>query len=67
VIASPVAWILAHRWLQDFAYRVGVSGLVFALAGLGAIALAVLTVSYQSLRAALANPVKTLKSNRMRY
>jgi putative ABC transport system permease protein len=60
-IASPVAWILAHRWLQDFAYRVGVSGWVFVLAGLGAIAFAVLTVSYQSLRAALANPVKSLR------
>ena len=62
VIASPVAWILAHRWLRDFAYRVAVDGWVFVLAGLGAIGLAVLTVSYQSIRAALANPVKSLKT-----
>jgi hypothetical protein len=62
VVASPVAWIFAHRWLQNFAYRVNVGVWVFVLAGLGAIGLAVLTVSYQSLRAALASPVKSLKS-----
>jgi putative ABC transport system permease protein len=62
VIASPVAWILAHRWLQDFAYRVGIDGWVFVLAGLGAIGLALVTVSYQSIRAAMANPVESLKT-----
>lgn len=62
LIASPIAWMLAHRWLQDFAYRVAVDGWVFLLAGLGAIGLAVVTVSYQSLRAALANPVRSLKT-----
>ncbi len=62
VIASPIAWLLAHRWLQDFAFRVVIDGWVFALAGLGAIALALVTVSYQSIRAALTNPVKSLKS-----
>jgi ABC-type antimicrobial peptide transport system permease subunit len=62
VIASPVAWILAHRWLQDFAYRVPVEWWVFVLAGLGAIGLAVVTVGYQSIRAAMMNPVKTLKA-----
>jgi putative ABC transport system permease protein len=61
-IASPVAWILAHRWLQDFAYRVPVEWWVFVLAGLGAIGLAVVTVGYQSVRAAMTNPVKTLKA-----
>jgi putative ABC transport system permease protein len=61
VIASPVAWILAHRWLQDFAYRVAVDGWVFVLAGLGAIGLAVVTVGYQSMRAASANPIKSLR------
>jgi putative ABC transport system permease protein len=62
VIASPIAWILAHRWLQDFAYRVGIDGWVFVLAGLGAIGLALVTVSYQSIRAAMANPVDSLRS-----
>jgi putative ABC transport system permease protein len=62
VIASPIAWILAHRWLQDFAYRVPVDWWVFVLAGLGAIGLALVTVSYQSIRAAMANPVKSLKA-----
>jgi putative ABC transport system permease protein len=62
VIASPIAWILAHRWLQDFAYRVGIDVWVFVLAGLGAIGLALATVSYQSIRAAMANPVKSLKA-----
>jgi putative ABC transport system permease protein len=61
VIASPVAWLLAHRWLQDFAYWVPVDAWVFVLAGLGAIGLAVVTVGYQSVRAAMMNPVKTLK------
>jgi putative ABC transport system permease protein len=62
VIASPVAWLLAHRWLQDFAYRVPVNWWVFVLAGLGAIGLALVTVSYQSIRAAMTSPVKTLKT-----
>ena len=62
VIASPVALVLAHRWLQGFAYRVAIDGWVFVLAGLGAIGLALVTVSYQSLRAALTSPVKSLKT-----
>src|SRR5579862_1081930 len=61
-IATPVAWIIAHRWLQDFAYRVGVPWWVFALAGLGAIVLALVTVGFQAIRAARANPVKSLKA-----
>jgi ABC-type antimicrobial peptide transport system permease subunit len=63
MIASPIAWILAHRWLQDFAFRVGIDIWVFVLAGLGAIGLALVTVSYQSIRAAMANPVKSLKAD----
>lgn len=62
VIACPVAWILAHQWLRNFAYRVAVDVWVFVIAGLGAIGLALATVSYQSIRAALANPVRSLRS-----
>jgi putative ABC transport system permease protein len=61
VIASPVALVVAHRWLQDFAYRVSVDWRVFILAGLGAITIALITVSWQSIRAAMANPVQSLK------
>ena len=62
LIASPLAWYAMNRWLQDFAYRVEVSWWVFALAGLLAISIALLTVSFQSIRAALVNPVKSLRS-----
>jgi putative ABC transport system permease protein len=62
VIASPIAWILAHRWLLNYAYRVTVDVWVFVLAGVGAIALALVTVSWQSIRAAMANPIRSLRS-----
>lgn len=62
LIASPIAGYFMNNWLQDFAYRVDVSWWVFALAGVLAIAVAILTVSYQTIRAALVNPVKSLKS-----
>jgi putative ABC transport system permease protein len=60
MISSPIAWILAHRWLQNFAYRVQVDGWVFVIAGSCAIIIALLTVSVQSIRAAIVNPVKSL-------
>lgn len=63
VMASPIAWILAHQWLRNFVYRVAVDGWVFVLAGVSAIGLALVTVSYQSIRAALANPIKSLRSD----
>ena len=62
VIASPLAWWAMHRWLQDFAYRVDIGWWVFALAGALAVGIALLTVSFQSIRAALMNPVKSLRS-----
>ena len=62
IIASPLAWYAMHRWLQDFAYRIDISWWVFALAGLLAIGIAVLTVSFQSIKAALTNPVNALRS-----
>ncbi|WP_461053716.1 ABC transporter permease [Spirosoma arcticum] len=62
VIASPVAWYAMHRWLQDFAYKITIEWWVFALAGLLAVGIALLTVSFQSVKAALMNPVKSLRS-----
>jgi len=62
LIASPVAWYLAHQWLQDFVYRTTISWWVFFLAGAGALCIAMATVSYQAVRAAIANPVKALRN-----
>ncbi len=62
VIASPLAWWAMNRWLQDVAYKIDIEWWVFALAGLLAVGIALLTVSFQSVRAALMNPVKSLRS-----
>lgn len=62
VLALPVAWFLMHWWLQDFAYRVDLSIWVFLLSGALALLVAWLTVGYQSVKAALANPVESLRS-----
>ncbi len=62
VLASPLAWYAVHQWLQKFAYREEIAWWVFVLAGGLAVLIAVLTVSFQSLKVALANPVKSLRS-----
>jgi putative ABC transport system permease protein len=62
VLAVPGAWYLMRRWLQDFAYRVEIGPEVFVAAGLSGLLTALLAVSYHSLRAALANPVDSLRS-----
>lgn len=62
LIASPIAWYAMTQWLRDFAYRIDIEWWVFALAGGLAIAIALLTVSFQSVKAALMNPVKSLRS-----
>jgi putative ABC transport system permease protein len=62
LVAFPVAGFAMHRWLQDFAYRINLSWWMFALAGLTALAIALATVSFQAVKAALANPVKSLRS-----
>ncbi|GAB3314528.1 hypothetical protein GCM10027299_02740 [Larkinella ripae] len=61
LIASPVAYYGMNRWLQDFAYKITLDWWIFALAGVFAVGIAVVTVSYQSLKAALSNPVNSLK------
>lgn len=62
LIACPLAWWLMQKWLDNFAYRIEVEWWMFALAGLTALVIAFLTVSFQSIRAALSNPVKSLRS-----
>ena len=62
VIAVPLAWLVAGNWLKNFAYRVNISWWVFAVAGIMALMIALLTVSFQSIKAALANPVKSLRT-----
>jgi len=62
VIASPIAWYFSHQWLQDFVYRTTVSWWVFLIAGAGAMVIALLTVSFQAIKAAVANPVKSLRT-----
>jgi putative ABC transport system permease protein len=62
LIAIPVAWFAMHTWLQAYAYRIGLSWWVFALAGVLAIVIAFITISFQTIRAALTNPVKSLRS-----
>jgi len=62
VIASPVAWWAMHKWLQAFAYKIDISWWMFAVAGAISIFIALATVSFQAIKAALANPVRSLRS-----
>jgi putative ABC transport system permease protein len=62
LIASPVAWYFMNKWLQDFAYRIHISWWIFMVAGVLTILIALLTVSFQAIKAAVANPVKSLRS-----
>jgi putative ABC transport system permease protein len=61
-IAAPVAWYFMHKWLADFAYRTNISWWIFAMAGVLAVLIAVITISLQAFRAAVANPVKSLRT-----
>jgi len=62
IIASPIAWFAMHTWLQDFAYRIPIAWWVFAVAALTAALIAILTVSFQAIKAAVSNPVVSLRS-----
>jgi ABC-type antimicrobial peptide transport system permease subunit len=62
VIATPIAWYFMHQWLQDYAYRIDVSWMIFLVSGIIAIVIALMTISFQAIKAAMANPVKSLRS-----
>jgi len=62
VISSPVAWWAMNKWLQDFAYKTNVSWWIFILSAVGAIIIAIITVSFQAIKAAVMNPVKSLRT-----
>jgi len=62
LIVSPVAWIAMNKWLESFAYRIGISWWVFIVAAVTTILIALITVSFQAIKAAIANPVNSLRS-----
>ncbi len=62
IIASPIAWFAMHKWLQDFAYRIPISWWIFVLAAVAATIIAIVTVSFQAIKAAISNPVVSLRS-----
>ena len=62
IIASPIAWLVMHKWLQSFAYRTNISWAVFVITTIVALLIALITISFQAIRAAIANPVKSLRT-----
>jgi putative ABC transport system permease protein len=62
LLSSPIAWYLMNRWLQDFVFRIDISWWFFVAAGTMALAIALITVSFQAVKAAVANPVKSLRT-----
>jgi putative ABC transport system permease protein len=62
LLASPVAWYFMNQWLNNFPYRINISWWTFAEAGVLSVALALLTVSFQTVKASLANPIKNLRT-----
>lgn len=61
IIASPLSWYIMNKWLENFAYRIQISWWMFCAAGLLAVFIALMTVCLQSVKTALANPVKSLR------
>jgi ABC-type antimicrobial peptide transport system permease subunit len=62
VVASPIAWYFMNKWLQDFSYRIDISWWMFVVAGAASMLIALITVSFQAIKAAIANPMKSLRS-----
>ncbi|MGO1815797.1 MAG: ABC transporter permease, partial [Sphingobacterium sp.] len=61
LIASPIAWYIMHKWMQDYSYQIGIQWWVFLLTAVVAITITVITIGWQSIKAALANPVNSLR------
>ena len=62
IVATPVAWYMMNKWLQDFAYKTNISSWIFLLTAVLAIAITIITVSFRAIRAAVVNPVDSLRS-----
>lgn len=62
IIAAPIAWLIMKKWLQGFAYRQNIQWWVFIVAAIGAVSIALITISFQSVKAAIANPINALRS-----
>ena len=62
LVALPISWYVMSKWLEEFSYRIDVDGWTLALAALIAISISIITVSYQSIKAAVVNPVESLRS-----
>jgi putative ABC transport system permease protein len=62
ILAFPLAWFAMYKWLEDFAYRITIGWTVFAIAAIAALLIALITISFQSIKAATANPVKSLRT-----
>jgi ABC-type antimicrobial peptide transport system permease subunit len=62
LVSVPISWYVMQNWLQGFAYRIDIKLWVFAIAGLSAVLIALITVSFQAIKAAIANPVKSLRT-----
>jgi putative ABC transport system permease protein len=62
IIASPIAWFVMNKWLQDFAYRINISWTVFAITTIVALFIALATIGFQAIKAAISNPIKSLRS-----
>jgi putative ABC transport system permease protein len=62
LIAAPIGWVAMNKWLNDYAYRVQISWWMIGLAGMAVTVISIITVSFQAIKAALSNPVKSLRS-----
>ncbi|MFK7831732.1 MAG: FtsX-like permease family protein [Winogradskyella sp.] len=62
VVSAPIAWYLMHSWLEDFAYKINIKWWMFVVAGLGSMVIALVTVSFQAIKAATSNPLKSLRT-----
>ena len=62
VIAFPAAWYFMNKWLEDFAYRINITWTIFLMAGLSTLVITLVTISFQAIGAAMANPVKSLRT-----